>query len=100
MSTTSEPTAPQSASYDRRLDLLARRLENDPRAFRELFISDGMAAVAWEFQQPELGVEFVGRLWEMLLRGDDSSADASARSLVERMRTVCGRSVIMRRSVR
>ncbi len=46
---------------------------SEPRAFRELFISDGMAAVAWEFQQPELGPEFVQTLWAMLLRDDDSS---------------------------
>jgi len=73
MSTTSEPAAPQVEPNDRRLDLLARRLASEPRAFRELFISDGMAAVAWEFQQPDLGPEFVTTLWEALLRDDDSS---------------------------
>ena len=40
-----------------------------PRAFRELFISEGMAAVAWEFQQPELGAEFTR----------DAVVDAAAR---------------------
>ncbi len=60
-------------SFNHQLDLLKRRLLSEPRAFRELFISDGMAAVAWEFQQPELGPEFVQTLWSMLSRGDDSS---------------------------
>jgi len=60
-------------SFNHQMDLLKRRLMSEPRAFRELFISDGMSAVAWEFQQPELGADFVPRLWEMLLRDDDSS---------------------------
>ena len=38
-----------------------------------MFISDGMQAVAWEFNQPELSTEFIDRLWSMLLRDDDSS---------------------------
>jgi glutamate synthase (NADPH/NADH) small chain len=60
-------------SFNHQMDLLKRRLTSEPRAFRELFISDGMAAVAWEFQQPELGADFVQMLWSMLLRDDDSS---------------------------
>jgi glutamate synthase (NADPH/NADH) small chain len=60
-------------SFNHQLDLLKRRLTSEPRAFRELFISDGMSAVAWEFQQPELGADFVQMLWSMLLRDDDSS---------------------------
>ncbi|HQR79330.1 MAG TPA: sulfide/dihydroorotate dehydrogenase-like FAD/NAD-binding protein [Actinomycetota bacterium] len=59
--------------FHHQMDLLKRRLLNDPRAFREMFISEGMQAVAWEFQQPELGVEFTEQLWQMLLRGDDAS---------------------------
>ncbi len=59
--------------FDQQLDLLRRRLLTEPRSFRELFISDGMAAVAWEFQQPELGEQFVRTLWDTLLGGDDSS---------------------------
>jgi glutamate synthase (NADPH) small chain len=62
-----------TGTFDQQLDLLKRRLESEPRAFRELFISDGMAAVAWEFQQPELSAEFTHALWDTLLRGDDSS---------------------------
>ncbi len=38
-----------------------------------MFIADGMAAVAWEFRQPELSRDFVVRLWDMLLRDDDVS---------------------------
>jgi glutamate synthase (NADPH/NADH) small chain len=60
-------------SFNHQLDLLKRRLTSEPRAFRELFISDGMSAVAWEFQQPELGPDFTQMLWSMLLRDDDSS---------------------------
>ena len=60
-------------SFHSQLDLLKRRLLSDPRAFRELFIAEGMQAVAWEFQQQELGAEFTERLWAMLLRTDDAS---------------------------
>ncbi|MCL3862368.1 sulfide/dihydroorotate dehydrogenase-like FAD/NAD-binding protein [Actinotalea sp. K2] len=59
--------------FHRQLALLRRRLLADPSAFRELFLTDGMEAVAWEFRQPELGAEFVGALWSALLRGDQSS---------------------------
>ncbi|MCU0277866.1 MAG: sulfide/dihydroorotate dehydrogenase-like FAD/NAD-binding protein [Candidatus Nanopelagicales bacterium] len=62
-----------TAELDHQVDLLRRRLASDPRAFREVFISEGMQAVAWEFQQPELGEDFTRRLWDMMLRGDDSS---------------------------
>ena len=60
--------------FNRQLDLLKRRLLSDPRTFREMFISDGMQAVAWEFRQPELSGPFVEMLWSMLLRDDDASA--------------------------
>jgi len=63
----------QAGPLDDQLELLRRRLVSDPRAFRDVFISEGMQAVAWEFQQPELGEEFIRRMWETLLRGDDSS---------------------------
>ena len=59
-------------SFTHQMDLLKRRLLTEPRAFRELFISEGMQAVAWEFQQPELGPEFTRTLWSMLLREDDA----------------------------
>jgi len=60
-------------SFNKQVDLLKRRLLAEPQAFREMFISDGMQAAAWEFQQPELSGEFVKTLWALLLRGDDSS---------------------------
>ncbi len=60
-------------SFNRQLDLLKRRLISEPRAFRELFISDGMQAVAWEFRQPELSAAFVQTLWATLQRGDDAA---------------------------
>jgi len=61
-------------SFHKQLDLLKRRLLNEPRAFRDMFISDGMQAVAWEFQQDELSPQFVTSLWQMMLRGDDSAS--------------------------
>jgi glutamate synthase (NADPH) small chain len=60
-------------SFNHQLDLLKRRLINEPRAFRDIFISDGMAAVAYEFGQDELSESFVKTLWAMMLRGDDAS---------------------------
>jgi glutamate synthase (NADPH/NADH) small chain len=61
-------------TFNRQLGLLKRRLVAQPETFREVFISDGMQAVAWEFNQPEMSKEFVERLWSTLLRDDDSSA--------------------------
>jgi glutamate synthase (NADPH/NADH) small chain len=59
-------------SFHHQMDLLKRRLQADPRAFRELFISEGMQAIAWEFGQPELSAEFTRTLWAMLARDDDA----------------------------
>ncbi len=58
---------------DEQVELLRRRLEADPQAFRETFIEAGMNAVTWEFSQPELGEDFTRALWEVLRRGDDAS---------------------------
>ncbi len=66
---TSEPVT----SFHHQLEILRRRLVAEPRAFRDLFITEGMAAVAWEFQQPELGEDFVRTLWDSLLRDDAGS---------------------------
>ncbi len=66
-------TAEGAAGSDAQVALLARRLQREPRAFREVFISEGMAAIAYEFQQPELGPEFTRALWATLLREDDSA---------------------------
>ncbi|WP_413742756.1 sulfide/dihydroorotate dehydrogenase-like FAD/NAD-binding protein [Sodalis sp. RH15] len=60
-------------TYHRQMELLGRRLQNDPRVFRDMFIADGTEAVAWEFRQEELGAEFTHVLWELLLRDDDAS---------------------------
>ena len=46
-------------TFNRQLDLLRRRLLNDPQAFRDMFISDGTAAIVAEFQQDELSPEFI-----------------------------------------
>jgi glutamate synthase (NADPH/NADH) small chain len=60
-------------SFVNQLGLLERRLSADPRSFRELFTADGMEAVAWEFQQPELSAPFTNALWEVLSRDDDAA---------------------------
>ncbi len=61
-------------SFRLQLDLLRRRLLREPEAFREMFISDGMNAVAWEFAQDDLTAAFTRTLWETLTRDDDASA--------------------------
>ena len=65
--------SPAVSSFRNQLSLLEKRLVADPRSFRDMFVADGMAAVAWEFQQPELSAGFMNRLWDMLLRDDDVS---------------------------
>ncbi|BEV71726.1 hypothetical protein THUN1379_12080 [Paludibacterium sp. THUN1379] len=60
-------------AYKRQMALLQRRLINQPESFRELFIGDGMQAVVWEFQQDELGGDFVQAFWQALLREDDTA---------------------------
>ena len=59
--------------FEIQLSLLRRRLLAEPDAFRQVFIADGMQAIAWEFQQPELGARFIKTFWDLLLRGDDMS---------------------------
>ena len=59
--------------FHNQMELLRRRLLQQPDAFRDMFIADGTNAVVWEFQQPELGAQFVRTLWELLLRDDDTS---------------------------
>lgn len=60
-------------TFNKQMDLLRRRLLNDPQAFREMFISDGAAAIVAEFKQDELSPEFIRTFWELLLRDDDMS---------------------------
>ena len=67
-------TTVTSPATDPQLALLQRRYAADPRAFRPMVIADAMAAVAAEFRRPELGAEFVTRLWDLLLRDDAASA--------------------------
>ncbi|MDD5030646.1 MAG: FAD-dependent oxidoreductase, partial [Rhodoferax sp.] len=60
-------------TFHRQLALLRRRLLSDPQAFRDIFIADGSDAMAWEFQQDELGATFIHTLWNLMLRDDDTS---------------------------
>ena len=60
-------------TFNKQMALLRRRLLDDPRAFRDLFIADGTAAIAAEFKQDELSAEFIRTFWELLLRDDDTS---------------------------
>jgi glutamate synthase (NADPH/NADH) small chain len=59
--------------FHQQLALLQRHLQDDPQAFREIFIADGANAVVWEFQQDELSPVFVRTFWGLLLRDDDAS---------------------------
>ncbi len=59
-------------SVEVQLGFLRKRMQNNPGAFRQLFLSDGMGAAAWEFQQPELGPEFTRTFWNILLRGGEA----------------------------
>jgi glutamate synthase (NADPH/NADH) small chain len=59
--------------FQKQLALLKKRLLSDPRSLRTTFVSDGVRAIAWEFQQEELGANFTKALWELLLRNDDMS---------------------------
>lgn len=61
-------------TFNRQLELLGRRLLTEPQAFRELFVTEGMNAVAWEFNQGDLSAEFTEALWRMLQRDDAASA--------------------------
>ena len=60
-------------SFHQQMELLKRRLQNDPKAFRDMFIADGSQAIIWEFQQDELSPSFTQTLWNLLLRDDDMS---------------------------
>ena len=58
---------------DKQLALLRKRMQSDPAGFRQMFLTDGMGAAAWEFKQDELSAEFTKTFWELLLRNDDAS---------------------------
>ena len=38
-----------------------------------MFVADGVQAIAWEFQQEELGAAFTRTLWNLLVRNDEMS---------------------------
>ena len=59
--------------FNKQVELLKRRLINDPRFFQQAFISEGTNAIAWEFQQDELGEQFTHTFWNLLLRNDAMS---------------------------
>lgn len=58
-------------AFEKQFGLLRKRLLNDPRSLRQVFIDDGARAIAWEFRQDRLGQEFTRTLWNLLLRDDD-----------------------------
>jgi glutamate synthase (NADPH/NADH) small chain len=60
-------------TFHRQMALLRRRLLSEPQAFRDIFIADGSEAMVWEFQQEDLGPEFIRTLWALMLRDDDTS---------------------------
>jgi glutamate synthase (NADPH/NADH) small chain len=60
-------------AFQQQVDLLKKRLVNDPKFFNQLFISEGIDAVAWAFQQEELSETFTHTFWNLLLQGDDMS---------------------------
>jgi glutamate synthase (NADPH) small chain len=59
--------------FQKQITLLRKRLLNDPKSLRQVFIADGTQAIAWEFKQDALGAEFTKVLWNLLLRDDDMS---------------------------
>ncbi len=62
-----------SELFQMQLDLLRRRLTRNPQEFRDLFITEGINAIGWEFQQPALSADFTKTFWSMLVRDDDAS---------------------------
>jgi len=47
--------------FQKQLSLLKKHLLRDPRSLRSVFVADGVQAIAWEFQQEELGAAFTTR---------------------------------------
>ncbi|MDD3029406.1 MAG: sulfide/dihydroorotate dehydrogenase-like FAD/NAD-binding protein [Alphaproteobacteria bacterium] len=54
----------------KQLELLRKRLLNDPKSLRDIFIADGEHAIVWEFKQDNLGAGFIKAFWNLLLRDD------------------------------
>ncbi len=63
----------QDDLFQKQIEVLKRHLMSDPRSLRGVFVADGTQAMAWEFQQSEIGEKFIGVLWNLLLREDDMS---------------------------
>ncbi|MGD2160283.1 MAG: sulfide/dihydroorotate dehydrogenase-like FAD/NAD-binding protein [Gammaproteobacteria bacterium] len=59
--------------FNKQIELLKKRLVSDPRFFQQTFITEGTNAIAWEFQQDELGEQFIRTFWDLLLRNDAMS---------------------------
>ena len=59
--------------FQKQLALLRKHLLRDPRSLRSVFVADGVQAIAWEFQQEDLGAAFTTTLWNLLLRNDEMS---------------------------
>lgn len=59
--------------FRKQIDLLQKRLVTEPQYFNQLFISEGINAIAWEFQKDELTPDFTHKLWGLLLQGDTMS---------------------------
>ncbi|MFD2183173.1 sulfide/dihydroorotate dehydrogenase-like FAD/NAD-binding protein [Rhodoplanes azumiensis] len=59
--------------FQKQLELLKKRLLGDPKSLRGTFVSDGVQAIAWEFQQEELSPAFTRTFWNLLLRNDEMS---------------------------
>ncbi|MDR3108022.1 MAG: FAD-dependent oxidoreductase, partial [Bifidobacteriaceae bacterium] len=64
---------PEVSLFNGQLKVLERHLAANPRQFRDVFIADGVAAVAAEFRGEELSAGFTRRLWALLQREDDSA---------------------------
>ncbi|MDR0587952.1 MAG: sulfide/dihydroorotate dehydrogenase-like FAD/NAD-binding protein [Burkholderiales bacterium] len=60
-------------TFEKQMAILKRRLTENPLAFREMFVSDGMATIAAEFRQDALSETFTRAFWAQLLRDDDTS---------------------------
>jgi glutamate synthase (NADPH/NADH) small chain len=59
--------------FQKQVELLKKRLVNDPQFFAQTFITEGTNAIAWEFQQDELGEAFTRTFWDLLLKNDAMS---------------------------
>ncbi|MDR1394077.1 MAG: sulfide/dihydroorotate dehydrogenase-like FAD/NAD-binding protein [Bifidobacteriaceae bacterium] len=59
---------PAVDTFNRQMSILERRLAAQPRFFRDLFMAEGVAAVATEFQGEDLSQDFTLALWARLER--------------------------------